>query len=390
MKEIYFDNSATTRIDPEALAVYNRISEENYGNPSSRHHLGKRAADALKEARGELLAALGARSGKVVFTSGGTEGNNLAILGRAFAKERYARGAKIITTAGEHSSVSLPLALLEKQGFTVAYIPTRDGLLDMEALTRELTKDVILVSMMAVNNETGAVYPLRAVSDRMKRACPDAVLHADATQSFMKLPFTPASIGADLITLSSHKIMGPKGVGALYVSDAVVKNRGLAPMAIGGGQEEGLRSGTENLPGICAFAAAARLYRAAFAERYERVKGLREYLLSSLAAREELKGVVPNLPQGEAAPHIVNLTVTGFKSETVLNDLSGKGIYVSSGSACSSHDAHLSEALLAFGKTRDEADSSVRISFSYQNTREEIDAFLSALAETVSLRARKR
>ena len=390
MKEIYFDNSATTRIDPDALAVYNRISEENYGNPSSRHHLGKRAADALKVAKAELLAALGAKGGRIVFTSGGTEGNNLAIFGRAFAKERYARGGKIITTAGEHSSVSLPLEILKKQGFSVAYIPTRDGLLDMAALDSELTKDVILVTMMAVNNETGAVYPLRAVSDRMKSTCPDAVLHADATQSFMKIPFTPASIGADLVTVSSHKIMGPKGVGALYVSDAVIKNRGLAPVAVGGGQEDGLRSGTENLPGACAFAAAARVYRAAFADRYAHIKGLKDYLLSSLAAREDLTGVTPNLPKGETAPHIVNLTVAGMRSETVLNDLSGKGIYVSSGSACSSHDNHLSEALLAFGKTRDEADSSIRVSFSYHNTRGEIDRFLSALAETVATRAKKR
>lgn len=389
MKEIYFDNSATTRVCSEALAVYNRLSEENYGNPSSRHHLGKRAADALKEAKTTLLSALGARGGRIVFTSGGTEGNNLAIFGRAFAKERYARGGKIITTAGEHSSVSLPLSLLEKRGFQVAYIPTHDGLLDMEALARELTGEVILVTMMAVNNETGAVYPLRAVSDRMKRACPDAVLHVDATQSFMKIPFTPTSIGADLITLSSHKIMGPKGVGALYVSDAVVKNRGLAPMAVGGGQEDGLRSGTENLPGACAFAEAAHVYRAAFAERYETVKGLRDYLLSALASREALATVIPNLPKGEAAPHILNLTVTGLKSETVLNDLSGKGIYVSSGSACSSHDAHLSEALLAFGKTRDEADSSIRVSFSYLNTLDEVDAFLDALTETVATRAKK-
>ena len=207
MKEIYFDNSATTRICPEALAVYNRVSEENYGNPSSRHHRGKMAADALRAAKNELLAALGARNGRIVFTSGGTEGNNLAIFGRAYAKERYAKGAKIVTTAGEHSSVGLPLAHLQKQGFTVAYIPTKNGELDMDALARELTKDVILVTMMAVTNETGAVYPLRRVSDCMKHACPEAVLHVDATQSFMKIPFTPASLGADLITISSHKIM---------------------------------------------------------------------------------------------------------------------------------------------------------------------------------------
>ena len=286
--------------------------------------------------------------------------------------------------------MSLPLSHLEKQGFHVVYIPTRGGVLDMDALARELTPDVILVTMMAVNNETGAVYPLRAVSGMMKRACPDAVLHVDATQSFLKIPFTPAAIGADLITLSSHKIMGPKGVGALYVSDAVVKNRGLAPVAIGGGQEDGLRSGTENLPGACAFAEAARVYKASFAARISHVRDLREYLLRTLAERETLRDVTPNLPAGECAPHIVSLAVRGMKSETVLNDLSGRGIYVSSGSACSSHDSRLSEALLAFGKTADEADSSIRVSFSHLNTRDEVDAFLSALAEIVSTRAKKR
>lgn len=390
MKEIYFDNSATTRICPEALAVYNRVSEENYGNPSSRHHRGKMAADALRAAKSELLAALGARNGRIIFTSGGTEGNNLAIFGRAYAKERYARGGKIITTAGEHASVDLPLSYLQKQGFTVAYIPTKNGELDMTALERELTKEVVLVTMMAVNNETGAVYPLRQVSDRMKRVCPDAVLHVDATQSFMKLPFTPASLGADLITVSSHKIMGPKGVGALYVSDAVVKNRGLVPLLVGGGQEDGLRSGTENLPGACAFGEAARVCRAAFAERIAHMRELGDHLLSRLSTDERLAGVTPNLPQGERAPHIISLTVKGLKSETVLNDLSGKGIYVSAGSACSSHDAHLSEALLAFGKSPDEADSTVRVSFSHLNTKDEVDALLDALAETVATRAKKR
>ncbi|MBO5653328.1 MAG: aminotransferase class V-fold PLP-dependent enzyme, partial [Clostridia bacterium] len=197
-------------------------------------------------------------------------------------------------------------------------------------------------------------------------------------------------LGADLITISSHKIMGPKGVGALYVSDAVVKNRGLAPMLVGGGQEDGLRSGTENLPGACAFGEAARVYRAAIGERTAHMRELGDYLLSRLATDASLSGVTANLPMGERAPHILSLTVGGMKSETVLNDLSGKGIYVSAGSACSSHDAHLSEALLAFGKSPDEADSTVRVSFSHLNTKDEVDALLDALAETVATRAKKR
>lgn len=389
MAEIYFDNSATTRISEEALAEYVRVSREIYGNPSSRHRLGFLAEEAIKGASDKLQRALGSREGRIVFTSGGTEGNNLAILGRAYAKERY-RGGRILTTAGEHSSVSHTLASLESEGFEVKEIPTENGVLDLNALSSLLTPRTVLVTVMAVNNETGAVYPLKKVSDMMRRVCPEAVLHVDATQSFMKMPFTPKSIGADMITLSSHKIEGPKGVGALWVSDALLKARGLAPVVFGGGQQLGLRSGTENVPGICAFAEAARLGYESFSRRVEKMRSLRACLLSGIAESEALKeALTPNLPLGECAPHIVSLVVKGMKSETVLNDLSGRGIYVSSGSACSSHEKSLSSALLAFGKTADEADSTVRVSFSHHNTEEEIGALLSALTEIVSTRAKK-
>lgn len=389
MKEIYLDNSATTRISEEALAEYDRISRTLYGNPSSRHRLGFLAEEALSAARQKLLAALGAREGRIIFTSGGTEGNNLAILGRAHAKARY-RGGRIVTTAGEHSSVSHTLKALSDEGYDIKEVPTEGGAFDMPAFLSLLTPKTVLVTVMAVNNETGALYPLRAIADAVHRACPDAVLHVDATQSFMKVPFTPKSIGADMITVSSHKIEGPKGVGALWVCDAVVKSRALSPLFLGGGQEMGLRSGTENVPGACAFAEAARLAFASFSERYEKMKSLRTYLLDGIAAHPVLsETVVPNLPRAEAAPHIVSLTVKGMKSETVLNDLSGRGIYVSSGSACSSHEKSLSTALLAFGKTADEADSTVRVSVSHRNTEEELDELLSALADIVTTRAKK-
>ncbi len=389
MKEIYLDNSATTRVSEEALAEYCRISRELYGNPSSRHRLGFLAEGVLTDARRALLSSLGARDGKIIFTSGGTEGNNLAIFGRAHAKSRF-QGWRIITTEGEHSSVSHTLRSLADEGFDVQTVQTRDGVFDMEGFLALLTPKTALVTVMAVNNETGALYPLKAISDAVKRLAPEALFHVDATQSFLKVPFTVKSIGADLVTVSSHKIEGPKGVGALWVSDAVIKNKGLAPLFIGGGQEMGLRSGTENVPGAAAFAKAASLGFKEFSLRYEKMKKTREYLLSRLAESEVLSGAVtPNIPLGECAPHIVSLTVAGLKSETVLNDLSGRGIYVSSGSACSSHDRALSSALLAFGKTEDEADSTVRVSLSYHNTEEEIDALLSALSEIVSVRAKK-
>ncbi len=385
MKEIYFDNSATTRICDEALDEYIRVSREMYGNPSSRHRLGFLAEETLAAARRDILASLGARDGKIVFTSGGTEGNNLAITGRAHAKARF-KGGRIITTRGEHSSVSHTLAALKDEGFDIVEIPTEGGELDKNALLAALSPKTLLVSVMAVNNETGALYPLRQIADAVHRMCPEALLHVDATQSYMKVPFTTKSIGADLITLSSHKIEGPKGVGALWISDAVIKQRGLSPLLIGGGQEGGLRSGTENVPGACAFGVAARTYFAAFAERHERIASLRAYLIEALASLGD--SITLNIPK-EAAPHILSITVHGMKSETVLNDLSNKGIYVSSGSACSSHDAHISSALLAFGKTEDEADSTVRVSLSHRNTRQEADAFVAALGETVRTRAKK-
>ena len=388
MTEIYLDNSATTRPSDEVLAFYEQIARENYGNPSSKHHRGTLAKAALAEARRKLADALGARDGHLFFTAGGTEANNLALFGRAYAKERFGRGSRIITTAGEHASVALPLRALEAAGFEIVRIPTAGGAFDMNAFMAALTPKTVLVSVMAVNNETGAVYPTAKISALMRRVSPDGVLHVDATQAFLKIPMTPKTLGADMVTVSSHKIEGPKGVGALWVSDAMIKSRGLSAVTLGGGQEEGMRSGTENVPGICAFAEAARLAAASFDTRTAAMRSLRERLLASLAAHPVLSNAVtPNLPD-VAAPHILSLTVNGFKSETVLNDLSARGIYVSSGSACASHARNLSEALLAFGKTEEETDATIRISLSHRNTEEEIDLFLSALATVVSTRVK--
>lgn len=383
MTEIYFDNSATTRICPEALRVFCEVSEEHFGNPSSRHARGADAERLLDDARDTVRGALGATGGAVVFTAGGTEANNLAIRGRLLAKPRFKKGGKILTTAGEHASVSHPVDALRREGMTVVAIPTAGGVLDLDALRREATHDVCLVSMMLVNNESGALYDLAAAAKIVRAACPDAVFHVDATQAFLKVPFTVKSLGCDLVTVSSHKIRGPKGVGALWISPAVIKNRGIAPVTLGGGQEGDLRSGTENVPAVAAFAEAVRLGLVSREQNIAHLRDLRDYLIDRLKNTPALSEVRLNLPP-VAAPHIVSLTMPRIKSETMLHFLSSKGIYVSSGSACSSHDRHLSSAMLAFGLTEPEADTTVRVSFGVQNTRAEIDTFLSVLAEGVT------
>ena len=382
--EIYFDNSATTRISEEALAKYVEVSRGTYGNPSSLHKMGLDAEKLLRGTRDQVLKSLGAKDGSVIFTASGSEANNLAIIGRAKAKSRFS-GKKIITTDGEHASVSEPLAHLAAEGFRVVKIATVGGRLDMEQLARELTPDVILITMMMVNNETGALYDTIKVSAMAKRVCPDALIHLDATQSYMKIPFTKSSVGADMITISSHKIEGPKGVGALVVDNAVIKNKGLAAMILGGGQEGGLRSGTENVPGICAFGEAIRIASEGLRARYSMLCELRERLLEGLEGLD----VSVTVPE-RYAPHIVNVTLPCIKSETMLHYLSSFGIFVSSGSACSSNSGHVSSALVAFGRSAEEADSSIRISLSYKNTAEEIDLLIDGLKNGIEKLARIR
>ena len=386
-RQIYLDNAATTKIRPEAMAEYVRVSENLWGNPSSLHSLGSDAERVLTASKQTILNTLGAKDAEIVFTASGTEANNLAIIGRALSKERYKKGAKIITTHGEHASVYAPLDELKKQGYKVACLSTKDGMIDMEELSRELTSDVILVSVMMVNNETGAVYNIPAIARAMKAKCPEAILHVDATQGYMKIPFTKAGIGADLITISSHKVEGPKGVGALVIGKDVIKKRGLSPVVFGGGQELGLRSGTENVPGVAAFAEAARLAHKELSERIKTMQGLRARLVESLESDERLAEISPTLPENHA-PHILNITLPSIKSETMLHYLSSEGIYVSSGSACSSNGGHLSSALTAYGRSSEDADSSVRISFSPSNTEEDVDALVEALASGLSKLAR--
>ena len=388
-KSIYLDNSATTRISDVALAKYNEVSLGNFGNPSSLHGLGFNAEREIEATRKSVLSSLGVKDASVIFTASGSEANNLALIGRALAKDRYMRGAKIITTEGEHASVDEPLGRLEKMGFRIARIPTVGGRLDLDALKREMTSDVILVSMMMVNNETGALYDVKSAAAIVKVGAKDVLVHIDATQSYMKLPMNMRTLGADMITLSSHKIGGPKGVGALVVSSAVMKAKGLAPIILGGGQEGGMRSGTENVPGIAAFGAAVGERVKNLTSDAEKMTDLREYLIEKLTRDATFEEISITNPE-KHAPHILNITLPKIKSETMLHFLSAEGIFVSSGSACSSNSRHVSSALVAYGRTEAEADCSIRISFSHENSRDDVDALCEALKSGLSRLARIR
>ena len=377
MKQIYLDNSATTALSP---AVKSAMCEamEIFGNPSSLHELGQRGAALLRESRNAVAEALGERylkEGQLIFTGSGTEATTLALLGTARAKERR-EAHTILTTDSEHPSVEQNLRILEKEGFTVVRVSTRGGVLDMDTVRANCNKDLFLVTMMLVNNETGARYPVEQVFAAARAGNPNCICHCDAVQGFLKVPMTAKSLGADLITISAHKIHGPKGVGALYIAPHLLTKRAIVPVLAGGGQEFGLRSGTENTIGIAGFAAAAREGRSTVARDVSHMAALSDRLIAGLAGSE----IRVNLPTTRT-PHIVNITLPQIKSETMLHHLSSKGISVSSGSACSSHAKNPSSTLLAFGLTPTEADCSLRVSFSAENTDSDVDALIAALSD---------
>ena len=376
MSLIYLDNSATTALSP---AVRNAMTEamDAFGNPSSLHGAGQISAGIVAKAREEVLRAAGFRSADgwhVIFTGSGSEANNLAILGSARAKTHF-DSKRILITDSEHPSVTNCAARLAAEGFETVLIPTKKGRIDLEVLEKELKKGAFLVSFMLVNNETGAYYDVECAAGIVRRLCPDALIHCDAVQGFLRVPLPRASSGVDMITVSAHKIHGPKGTGALLVSPGVFRRRQLSPVIYGGGQEEGLRSGTENVVCIAGFGAACREGREAFAANAEKVRVLREYAGEKLSA----VGVKVNEPE-RRADHIISVTLPDIKSQTMLNFLSAEGICVSAGSACSSHDRHLSPVLISFGLTEREADSTIRVSLCADNEKEDIDALCDALS----------
>ena len=381
------DNSATTPLCNEAVSAMTEAMAK-YGNPSSLHEIGLEAEKMMGEARSLVGTALGVRilkPGQLIFTSCGTEASNLAIRGCAYAKARRT-ATKIITTDSEHPATENTLRALEADGFRVVRISTRGGVLDMAAVERELDAETLMVTMMMVNNETGALYDVAKVFNLARQRNPEVVTHCDAVQGFMKTKFSAVTLGADFISISAHKIHGPKGVGALYVSADILKKRKLVPVLFGGGQECGFRSGTENVIGIVGFGAAVKRSFPMLNEQIEKMASLREYALLKLSAMD----VRLNTPLGNAAPHIINFTLPNVKSETMLHYLSGEGIYVSSGSACSSHTREPSRALTAFGLSAHDADCSIRVSLSADNTEEEIDAFIECLRNGLSVLVRTK
>ena len=364
---IYLDNSATTRPNEACVAAMNELLTECWFNPSSVYRPGMDAAHRLKTARAQVAQALGAETERVFFTSGGTEADNWAIF--STAKRLGKRGRHIVTTAVEHHAVLHPMQQLEAQGFEVTYLqPDETGFVSVEALKAALRPDTILVSIMMVNNESGAVMPIADMIRITRRLSPLALFHTDAVQGFLKIPFKAKTLGADLISVSGHKIHGPKGVGALYIRPGLP----LPPFIHGGGQESNFRSGTENLPGICGFAAACAATDAQ--QEIARMTDLRDYCR---ARAQEIPGLV--LIGQQAAPHIVNLSLPGLRSQGIINCLQTKGIYVSAGSACSK--GHRSHVLEAMHLPPAVIDGSVRISFCGDNTREDVDRLIDALLE---------
>lgn len=360
--EAYLDNSATTQLCEQAIDEMTVMLKENFGNPSSLHKVGIKANQALSLARKRIAAKLGCEEKEVFFTSGGTQSNNIAVLGAANALKR--RGNKIVTTGFEHPSVENCMRALEEKGFEVIRLsPCADGRISLESLQNAVDEKTVLVSVMYVNNEIGSIQPVSAIKNIVKKASSPALIHTDCVQAFGKLAFKPSKLGVDLVSISSHKIHGPKGAGALYVSKAVKK---LCPEVYGGGQEGGVRSGTEPMPAIVGFGAAAQALPP-INDELKRVTDLRDYFVSRL---KEFDSVVLNSPC-DALPYIVNLSVEGVRSEPMLNLLSDMGIYVSSGSACAK--GKKSEALSALGLDDARVDSALRISFSRYSTQEQVD-----------------
>ena len=377
---VYFDNAATTRVCEAAAEAMGRVLREQYGNPSSTHAFGREAAKLLEKARENVAKAAGAKPEEIFFTSGGTEADNWAILGGA--RQMQHRGKHVISFAAEHDAVLRPLEELRTLGYDVTLLkPDAAGRISLSELEDALREDTVLVSVMMVNNETGAVNPISEIARLLKKKHAQALLHTDAVQAFCKLPFSADALGADMVTLSSHKIHGPKGCGALYVRNGVK----LKPLLLGGGQEKGYRSGTEAMPAIVGFGEAARIGGENVCETEKKLRKLRTFTMEII--RERIPGIL-FLGEGDA-PHILSLSLPGYRSEVLLNFLDAKGICVSKSSACKRGGR--SRVLEAMNLPSDVIDGAIRVSFSDENTEEEALYFADTLCEAAaSLRTARR
>lgn len=367
--EVYLDNAATTRVCPEAADIAYKTMLETYGNPSSTHTKGREAKAVLDNARKQLAAALDCAPGEVYFTSCGSEGDNWAIINGAVSMRR--KGLHIISSEVEHDAVRKSMDELKRRGFEVTMLkPESDGSISPEAVAAALRPDTVLVSLMMVNNETGAVTDIAAVAKALKKAKSIALLHTDAVQGFMKVPFSAKRLGADMITVSGHKIHAPKGIGALYIKTGVK----IKPYIIGGAQESGLRAGTEAMPQIAAFGKACELAKASMNDATERMAQLRQYAAGRIVAEMPEAVII-----GGGAPHILSVSLPGWRSEVLMNFLEARSVFVSRSSACKKGGR--SHVLEAMGLPAEVIDGAVRISLSRYTTKDELDELCSALKD---------
>ena len=381
--EAYFDNSATTRVFDSVKDIVVKTMTEDYGNPSAKHRKGMEAEQYVRQAAADIARTLKVRDKEILFTSGGTESNNMALIGTAMANQRA--GKHIISTRIEHASVYNPLAYLEQQGFEVTYLSVdSQGHISLEELEAAIRPDTILVSIMYVNNEMGAVEPVAEIGKLIKSIRPDIYFHVDAIQAYGKYVIRPKKEGIDLMSVSGHKIHGPKGVGFLYVDEKVR----IKPIIFGGGQQKGMRSGTENVPGCAGLGMAVREIYKDHDERVERLYALKDRLVQGLSS---LEGVTVHGRTGrDSAPQIVSAGFEGVRAEVLLHALEDRGIYVSSGSACSSNHPGVSGTLRGIGVRESLLDSTLRFSFGVFNTEDEVDYCLEVLRELLPVLRRYR
>lgn len=377
--EAYLDNSATTKCSERAKNLMIQILTEDYGNPSSLHNMGKDAEDYIREAKEKIAKTLKVEEKELVFTSGGTESNNMALIGGALANKRM--GKHIITTGIEHASINAPLAYLEELGYEVTYLSVDvDGVISLDELKEAVREDTVLVSIMMVNNEIGALEPIEEAARVIKEKNPNTLFHVDAIQAYGKFHIYPKKMGIDMLSVSGHKIHAPKGTGFLYIRDKVK----VKPIIYGGGQQKGMRSGTENVPGVAALGEAAAEIYENFEEKIDHMYALKERFIEGVT---QIEGVTINGKTGrDSAPQVVSVGIADVRSEVMLHSLEEYGIYVSAGSACSSNKPAPSRTLQGIGLSKKQLETTIRISFCVNTTEEEVDYAVEKMKEIIPFR----
>ena len=376
--QVYLDNAASTRVSKPVIELINKAMDEDYANPSAKHLKGMEAEKYLKEAAAKIAKTMKVSEKEIVFTSGGTESNNMALIGAAMARQRY--GKHIISTAIEHSAVHQVLVHLADLGFEYSILKVDEkGQISLEELKSLLRADTILVSVMYVNNEIGAVQDIKAIADIVHGYNKDIYMHTDAIQAYGKFKIFPKKEGIDLLSVSAHKLHGPKGSGFLYIDERV----NIKPIIYGGGQQRGLRSGTLNIPGIAGLGEAAKEAYEDFDKEVEYIYSLRDYLIDEITKLND-EGIKLNSEKGvKFAPHVLSVSISGVRAEVLLHAMEERGIYIASGSACSSNHPGLSGTLKGIGLKEEFLSSTVRVSFSKYNNKEELDFFLANLKELI-------